>query len=607
MKILSESEFSRALTLLEHKNRIRIFVTIVLQMVISFLDLVGVLLIGLVGTLAVNGLGASEKSTRIEKVLEILNLQNTSFQKQVALLGILAAILLTLKTIVSLVITKRTIFFLSKLAATMSKDLISRLLMKNLSTIQRRSVQNIIYATTQGVSAITVGIIGTATSLIADVSLLIILGFGLFLVDSELAFLTLLLFSCVGYVLHFMMSVKVKKLGKMQSILSIKSQERISELILAFREITIGGRKSFYANSIGTLRKELSNSQAQLSYYRNFSKYILELTLVFGALAVAAFQFTTQTASHAVGVLSVFLAASARIGPAVLRVQQGVLGIKSSVGNAKPTYEIVRELSEIQPVDWNIVPFSRNHEDFNGSIDIRNVSFKYENSQEWAIKDLSLNVSSGEVVGIVGTSGAGKSTLTDLIIGALEPDFGEIRISGLKPRDAVIKWPGAMSYVPQEVVITNGTIKSNVALGIEDFEGIEFYVEEVLKMAQLKEMLSSLEGGLYEKVGDRGTKLSGGQRQRLGIARALFTDPKILLLDEATSSLDGITELNISNDINRFKVTKTIVIIAHRLSTIKNVDRIVYLEKGKIKSIGSFEEVKHNVPEFERQAEIMGL
>jgi ABC-type multidrug transport system fused ATPase/permease subunit len=108
-------------------------------------------------------------------------------------------------------------------------------------------------------------------------------------------------------------------------------------------------------------------------------------------------------------------------------------------------------------------------------------------------------------------------------------------------------------------------------------------------------------------VGDRGTKLSGGQRQRLGIARALVSKPKLLILDEATSSLDGKSEADISDSINEFRGEVTTLVIAHRLSTIRNADKVIYMNKGKIECIGTFEEVRRNVPEFDNQAKLMGL
>jgi len=208
---------------------------------------------------------------------------------------------------------------------------------------------------------------------------------------------------------------------------------------------------------------------------------------------------------------------------------------------------------------------------------------------------------------LVGPTGAGKTSAADVLLGVLNPDSGSVTISGVSPAEAVLKWPGAISYVPQDVVIANGTIKQNVCLGFNPDLVPESYVWDALAAAQLVEFVRSLPNGLNSEVGERGTKISGGQRQRLGIARALFTQPKLLVLDEATSALDGETEAAITSAIQNLKGKVTVIVIAHRLSTVRDADNVVYLDKGKVVSQGTFDQVRAVVPDFDRQAKLMGL
>jgi len=157
------------------------------------------------------------------------------------------------------------------------------------------------------------------------------------------------------------------------------------------------------------------------------------------------------------------------------------------------------------------------------------------------VSEISLEIRAGEVVSFVGPSGAGKTTLVDLILGILQPDTGTSLLQGLAPLEVIKKWPGAIGYVPQDVMITNGSIRENVCLGYEPHLIDDNLIWEALTIANLKDFVDTLPMGLDTQVGDRGTNLSGGQRQRLGIARAMFTKPKLLILDEATSALDGST------------------------------------------------------------------
>ena len=220
---------------------------------------------------------------------------------------------------------------------------------------------------------------------------------------------------------------------------------------------------------------------------------------------------------------------------------------------------------------------------------------------------MNLEISHGEFVAIVGSSGAGKSTLADLILGLLKPDQGEVLISDHQPQDAIREWSGAIAYVPQDVLIVNGTIRENIALGYPRDSISQEHIERSIEVSQLDDFVLSLPEGIESRVGERGAKLSGGQRQRLGIARALYSNPKLIILDEATSALDGKTEADLSAAINRLKREVTVVMIAHRLSTVRDADKILYLDQGKALALGNFEEVRSKVVAFDHQAKLMGL
>jgi ABC-type multidrug transport system fused ATPase/permease subunit len=194
-----------------------------------------------------------------------------------------------------------------------------------------------------------------------------------------------------------------------------------------------------------------------------------------------------------------------------------------------------------------------------------------------------------------------------LILGVIHPDQGDISISGMPPLFAINKWPGAISYVPQDVVIISGTIRQNVALGYPLSVATDERVTEALKFANLDIFALQLPKGIDAEVGERGTQLSGGQRQRLGIARALFTKPSLLILDEATSALDAETEEEITSALQTLNGSTTVITIAHRLSTVERADIVMYLDEGKLFAIGTFEQVRKIVPNFDRQAKLMGL
>jgi ABC-type multidrug transport system fused ATPase/permease subunit len=251
--------------------------------------------------------------------------------------------------------------------------------------------------------------------------------------------------------------------------------------------------------------------------------------------------------------------------------------------------------------------FNTEHKGFSPIVSMLECNFRYPGADQDAISKVSLRIESGEVVVFVGSSGAGKSTIVDLLLGVLEPASGSVLISECNPREAFENWPGAVAYVPQDVLIFNGSIRENIALGFEPTTIPDAALLDALEKAQLLDYVLALPNGLDSQVGDRGARMSGGQRQRLGIARALLTKPRLLVLDEATSSLDGETESNIAEGVKSLKGEVTVVIIAHRLSSVRSAEKVIYLHEGRVLSIGTFDEVRASVPDFDRQASLMGL
>ena len=580
-------------------------IMILVQVLLGFLDLVSVILIGLVGSLAVSGISAGKPGEKVSFVLETLRISEMSVQGQASVLGIAAAILLISKTLISIYFTRRSLRFISLRSAQISANLLRKVLSQDLQQLKSKSFQTTLYAITGGVDVLAVGVVGTIVLMVSDLSLTIIMISGLFAVDKLIAGATLLFFTAVGFSLHKLLAGRTQRIAHLQTQYGIKSSQQILEVLGAYREIFVKDRREYYAESIGNGRKKLAEIGAEKAFLPNVSKYVFEITTVIGAFLIAAFQFIRTDALHAVTILTIFLAASARISPALLRVQQGLLTLKGSAASAGPSLELIE--SSLNQNVYALSIANQKLSDFIATVDVRALSFRYSNFDEFALSDINLKVSPGEIVALVGPSGSGKSTLVDLILGLQRPASGEVLISNQAPINCIRMFPGMIGYVPQETSIFEGTIRENVSLGFAENEFTDEQIMKALEIAALKSLVEESPLGLNTLVGERGTRISGGQKQRLGIARAMLTQPKLLVFDEATSALDGQTEHEISESINSLKGLSTVIIIAHRLSTVKNADKIVYLDKGKIISVGTFSEIRNQISDFDQQAKLMGL
>jgi len=608
IKLLRETSIlSRSLRVLTPGERRKVYSVVVLQIFLGLLDLIGVAIVGILGALTVTGVGSRQPGNRVSVALEFLRIQDSTLQTQATVLGFLAAITLITKTLISVYFVRRVTFFLSRRGAILSGRLISRLLSQSLVEIQSKSTQRTLYSVTSGVDAITMGVLNVAVQLISDLSLLVIMGVGLFIVDPTIALSTFLVFAGVALLLYKLLEVRSRSLGILQAEYMIENSEKTLEVLNAYRELVVRNRRAYYADEIGKVRLKLANTLAEKSFMPNISKYVIEITVVLGFLTIAGIQFRLNDASHAVAVLAVFMAASTRIAPAVLRMQQGALIIRSGIGSAGPTLDLIEKLKSITPVENSTNEVQIDHKNFKPMVQLRNISLQYPSRKTRALTDVTLDIIPGSAVALVGSSGSGKTSLVDVILGVVTPDSGDVQVNNQPPLEAISDFPGAIGYVPQDVMIMNGTLRSNISMGFPIENATDELVHKSVRMAQLEEYVSELEMGLETLVGDRGAKMSGGQRQRLGIARALFTQPRLLILDEATSSLDGETEANISDAVQSLRGEVTVIIIAHRLSTIRKADDVIYLSEGRILARGTFDQVRASVPEFDKQAALMGL
>ena len=229
-------------------------------------------------------------------------------------------------------------------------------------------------------------------------------------------------------------------------------------------------------------------------------------------------------------------------------------------------------------------------QDVQGAFSFRDVYFQYKDGGKATLNGLNLDVKPGETIALVGESGAGKTTILNMVIGFYLTDKGQVLLDGRNLNEIDLRsYRKHLAVVPQTSILFSGTIRENILYGCENVT--EEKLDEVIRAANLKDLIDSLPNGLDTNVGEHGGKLSGGQRQRLSIARALIRDPKVIILDEATSALDSISEKLIQEAVENLTANRTTFIVAHRLSTIRNADKIAVIDAGKCVEYGTYDEL----------------
>lgn len=602
----------KSLDLLKHRDRRLFKLMVTVQMFTAFLDLLGVFLLGVVAVLATATTQGTAPPTIVEDVFSILGLGSLEPSAIIGVVGGLAAMILILKSCLSLLLTQQVFRFLAKRAAGVSADLSARFFSSPLLIVQANPSQETAYALGPGANAAVLGVLGSGMIVVTELALLAVLGVALLFVDPVVTVGAILYFAFLAAVMQRPLSRWASRIGQAIATTEISSTTIVQEGIDCYREVSVLDRRAFYRDRYRETRRESTTAAANGQILSLIPKGAMEVALVIGAVALVLSQALTQDLVGAAGTLVLFLVAGSRVMPSILRLQSGLAIAHNSAANAANTYALHDELPPLTPrfggdsgrlgagVDGSYL-------DFIPEIHLEGVSVTYPSSNRPALNAISVTVPIGRSLALVGSTGAGKSTLADIILGVLSPDSGSVLISDLEPREASQRWPGAIAYVPQSVALGSGTVRDNVALGLPRADIDDDLVWASLERAHLAEYLRSTREGLDTRVGEHGVRLSGGQRQRLGVARALYTRPRLLVLDEATSALDAETEAAIAQTMRELEGDVTTVVVAHRLATIRHSDTVLYLEQGSIQAMGTFDEVRRAVPAFARQAQLLGL
>lgn len=405
----------------------------------------------------------------------------------------------------------------------------------------------------------------------------------LLFVDYVTAVVVAFIMAIIIIVIIYSFRSKIVEQGRVQNDASVEYLKWINQGLGAIKETKILGKESYFISKFSDSYKKYAGATQIYLFLLDIPRIIIELLVVVGLLFLILFKiFLGEAPGDIVPVLGVLAMASFRLMPSANRIVSSYNSIKNQMPFFYEMYDVLLETKTRLVTGKNVITAGKGcRMKFNDKIRIDNVSFRYTKDSKLILDGVSFDINKGSFIGIIGTSGAGKTTLVDILLGLLHPENGSVFCDNFNREDNIRTWQALFAYVPQEIYLTDGSIRENIALGESEEDIDDDLLNRVLEMAELSNYVNSLSDGVNTFVGERGVKLSGGQRQRIGIARALYQQPEILILDEATSALDNETEKAITDTILKFKGKITIIAIAHRVSTLEACDYKIRIENGK--------------------------
>ncbi len=448
-------------------------------------------------------------------------------------------------------------------------------------------------------------IVNTAMELLTAVAVLIVL----MLVDPGTTLGVALLIGLSVVVFYRSIRNRVREWGRRTVHYDGEILLRANQALGSIKETKISGKEAFFADAFWKPNHAASRYMALSSTAGHLPRLFIEAVAMGGLLllVLVLIQLQGKTAGDILPTLGIFGIASMRLMPSFSKIVSNMTLLRENTAAVDILHGDLSEARQKPVVAVAKAGEPPSGLSFDNELSLEGVTYHYPEGEGPVLDGVTLTIPFRQSVALVGRSGAGKTTLVDVILGLLEPTGGSLKVDGVNLFDDLAGWQRRIGYIPQEIYLTDDTLRNNIALGVDEADIDEARVEDAVKTAHLEDFTDSLAEGLDTILGERGARLSGGQRQRVGIARALYHDPEVLVMDEATSALDSETENLINQAIAGLSGDKTVIVIAHRLSTVRNCDRIVLLESGRVVDTGTFDELANRNVDFSRMIELSSL
>jgi ATP-binding cassette, subfamily B, bacterial PglK len=558
----------------------KIYGLVVLFLLSSILDLAGIGLIAPYIALIIDP--QSFQQSELHRIVADFGL-NTELDQLIIVFGEMLVTIFFLKFLTTIYINYKIMDFCYKEGVNVRSKLMKRYQNLSYENFIKRNSSEYIYTIQSKVVLYSQSILQAFLRLISDGVITVAILLFLFWQNPYplMLFVLLLVVSIFLYDLTF--RKRITRYGSEANRYSAKMSQSAQEGFDGLKEARALNIENYFYNSVVSNASKYANAAVNSSVIQSIPKVLLELILVVFIVLLVYFSILAgNKTDDLLPILGMFGVAAIRLAPSASQIISSVSNIRFGGHTVDTIYKDLIVKNDSQEL---LIDDSNINEEFN-SLQVKDVEFAYMSSDTPVLKNMSLEIKKGEAIGIIGASGSGKTTLIDLILGLLELKKGCILYNGKDITKSPSSWRAKVAYIPQNIFLTDESMRRNIALGVSDNKIDNNKVIESIRKSMLTDLLNTLPDGVDTILGENGVRLSGGQRQRIALARAFYHEREVLIMDEATSALDNETEVEIVNEIKSLKGKKTMIVIAHRLSTIQYCDRIYFLDKGRVSKVG---------------------